>query len=48
MIDALAVLRELVAIDSTSAKSNLPMLDALERRMQSLAGTIREARHLAD
>ena len=30
------VLRELVAIDSTSARSNLPMLDALERHASTL------------
>lgn len=30
------VLRELVAIDSTSARSNLPMLDALERHASAL------------
>ncbi len=36
MIDPIAVLRELVAIDSTSARSNLPMLDALERHARSL------------
>jgi acetylornithine deacetylase len=36
MIDPVAVLRELVAIDSTSAKSNLPMLDALERHARAL------------
>jgi hypothetical protein len=31
MIDPLALLRELVAVDSTSAKSNLPVLDIAER-----------------
>ena len=36
MIDAAAVLRELIAIDSTSARSNLPMLDALERHARAL------------
>ena len=36
MIDAVQVLRELVAIDSTSARSNLPMLDALERHARPL------------
>jgi acetylornithine deacetylase len=30
------VLRELIAIDSTSARSNLPMLDALERHARAL------------
>jgi acetylornithine deacetylase len=36
MIDPVAVLRELVALDSTSARSNLPMLDALERHARAL------------
>jgi acetylornithine deacetylase len=36
MIDPAAVLRELVAIDSTSAKSNLPVLDVLERHVSGL------------
>ena len=36
MIDPVALLRELVAIDSTSAKSNLPMLDALERHARAV------------
>jgi acetylornithine deacetylase len=36
MIDAVQVLRELVAIDSTSARSNTPVLDALERHARSL------------
>ncbi|MGZ6125663.1 MAG: acetylornithine deacetylase [Myxococcales bacterium] len=36
MIDAVAILRELVAVDSTSARSNLPMLDALERHARAL------------
>ncbi|HEY5676401.1 MAG TPA: acetylornithine deacetylase [Myxococcales bacterium] len=36
MIDPEAVLRELVAVDSTSARSNLPLLDVLERRCVGL------------
>jgi acetylornithine deacetylase len=36
MIDAVQVLRELVAIDSTSARSNVPVLDALERHARAL------------
>jgi acetylornithine deacetylase len=36
MIDAVQVLRELVAIDSTSARSNTPVLDTLERHARSL------------
>jgi acetylornithine deacetylase len=36
MIDAAEVLRELVAIDSTSARTNAPMLDALERHAREL------------
>jgi len=36
MIDPVAILRELVAVDSTSARSNLPMLDVLERHARGL------------
>ncbi len=36
MIDPVEVLRELIAIDSTSAKSNLGVLDALERQARAL------------
>ena len=36
MIDAAQILRELIAIDSTSARSNGPMLDALERHARAL------------
>jgi acetylornithine deacetylase len=35
-MNAVEVLRELVAIDSTSARSNLPVLDALERHARAL------------
>lgn len=38
---ALDVLRELVAIDSTSARSNLPMIDTLERHARSLGFSTR-------
>jgi len=41
MIDPIAILRELVAIDSTSARSNLPMLDVLERHSRSLGFSTR-------
>ena len=41
MIDPVAVLRELVAVDSTSAKSNLPILDVLERHARALGLTTR-------
>jgi len=41
MIDPVAILRELVAIDSTSAKSNLPMLDAVERHARALGFSTR-------
>ena len=41
MIDPVAVLRELVAIDSTSAKSNLPIVDALERHARALGFSTR-------
>ncbi|HTO98792.1 MAG TPA: acetylornithine deacetylase [Myxococcales bacterium] len=41
MIDPVALLRELVAVDSTSARSNLPMLDALEPRVRALGFTAR-------
>ncbi|HEY6910093.1 MAG TPA: acetylornithine deacetylase [Myxococcales bacterium] len=36
MIDEVAVLRELVAVDSTSARSNLPLLDVLQRHTRAL------------
>jgi acetylornithine deacetylase len=36
MMDPVALLRELVAVDSTSARSNLPMLDALEAHVRAL------------
>ena len=36
MIDAAQVLRELIAIDSTSARSNGPVLDVLERHARAL------------
>ncbi len=36
MIDPVALLRELVAVDSTSARSNLPVLDVLERHLGAL------------
>ena len=41
MIDPVAVLRELVAVDSTSSRSNLPVLDVLERHVRALGFTIR-------
>jgi acetylornithine deacetylase len=41
MIDPVSLLRELVAIDSTSAKSNLPMVDALERHARALGFSTR-------
>jgi acetylornithine deacetylase len=41
MIDPVALLRELVAIDSTSAKSNLPIVDALERHARALGFSTR-------
>src|SRR5205823_14070977 len=36
MIDPVALLRELIAVDSTSARSNLPLLDVLERQVRAL------------
>jgi len=41
MIDAVALLRELVAVDSTSARSNLPLLDVLERHVRALGFSAR-------
>ena len=35
-MNAVEILRELVAIDSTSARSNLPMIDALDRHARGL------------
>ena len=40
-MNALEVLRELVAIDSTSARSNLPIIDALERHARALGFSTR-------
>jgi acetylornithine deacetylase len=36
MIDPVALLQELIAVDSTSARSNLPLLDVLERQVRAL------------
>jgi acetylornithine deacetylase len=41
MIEAAQILRELVAIDSTSVRSNKPMLDALERHARALGFSTR-------
>jgi acetylornithine deacetylase len=41
MIDAAQILRELIAVDSTSAKSNGPVLDVLERHARALGFTTR-------
>lgn len=40
-LDAVPVLRELVALDSTSARSNLPVIDAVERHAHSLGFSTR-------
>ena len=40
-MNAVEILRELVAIDSTSARSNLPMIDALERHARALGFSTR-------
>jgi len=41
MIDVVQVLRELVAIDSTSARTNGPVLEALSRHAQALGFSLR-------
>jgi acetylornithine deacetylase len=41
MTEAVHILRELVAIDSTSARSNLPLLDVVERHVHYLGFTTR-------
>src|SRR5258706_5871795 len=41
MVGAVQILRELVAIDSTSSRSNQPMLDALERHARALGFSTR-------
>jgi acetylornithine deacetylase len=41
MIDPVALLEELVAVDSTSARSNLPILDVIERHARGLGLTTR-------
>ena len=41
MIDPVALLEELVAVDSTSARSNLPILGVLERHARGLGLTTR-------
>jgi acetylornithine deacetylase len=41
MIDAVQMLRELIAIDSTSARTNGPMVDALSKHMKPLGFTLR-------
>jgi acetylornithine deacetylase len=40
-MNAVALLRELVAVDSTSARSNAPLLDVLERHARSLGFSAR-------
>jgi acetylornithine deacetylase len=41
MTDAVQILRELVALDSTSARSNLPVIDALERHAREMGFSTR-------
>src|SRR5207244_11286493 len=41
VMKAVEILRELVAIDSTSARSNLPIIDALERHARALGFSTR-------
>ena len=40
-LDAVAVLRELIAVDSTSSRSNLPLLDVLERHARAIGFSAR-------
>jgi acetylornithine deacetylase len=48
MSDVIALLRELVAIDSTSTKSNAPIIDALDRRLTSLGLRTERQRYVDD
>ena len=41
MIEPVALLEELIAVDSTSFRSNLPILDVLERHVRALGLTTR-------
>lgn len=46
MNDVISLLRTLVAVDSTSTRSNLPMLDALERVLAPLGGRVERQRYV--
>jgi acetylornithine deacetylase len=48
MIDASQILRELIAVDSTSAKSNGPVLDVLERHARALGLSTRRLEWIDD
>jgi acetylornithine deacetylase len=48
MSDVIALLRELVAIDSTSTKSNVPIIDALDRRLTAMGLTTQRQRYVDD
>jgi acetylornithine deacetylase len=48
MSDVIALLRELVAIDSTSTKSNVLIIDALDRRLTALGLTTQRQRYVDD
>lgn len=48
MSDVIALLRELVAIDSTSTKSNRPIIDLLERKLAALGLATQRQRYLDD
>lgn len=48
MPDVIALLGELVAIDSTSTKSNLPVIEVLDRRLTALGLTTQRQRYVDD
>jgi acetylornithine deacetylase len=48
MSEVISLLRDLVAIDSTSTKSNVPLIDALERRLSALGLVTERQRYVDD
>ncbi|MDX2012212.1 MAG: acetylornithine deacetylase [Myxococcaceae bacterium] len=48
MSEVISLLRDLVAIDSTSTKSNVPLIDALDRRLTALGLVTERQRYVDD
>ncbi len=48
MSEVISLLRDLVAIDSTSTKSNVPIIDALDRRLTALGLVTERQRYVDD